>query len=205
MVCPRWEAWPPSATPVAGWGRSAQEAWPGVRHPPGSSCPTRCTLRRRRRSVERQAADRNFDEEVRAISTHTELAADAPSRPPAAPPSSQRELIERSLDDDQAEDVVVIDLEGKSSIADALIIASGRNGRHVAAMADHLREKMKEAGYGESPIEGAQTCDWVLVDGGDVIIHLFKPEVRAFYDIERMWGVEGPRYVAPVNAYMTDI
>lgn len=127
-----------------------------------------------------------------------------PSPLPASPPP-MRALIEQSLDDDQAEDVVVIDLEGKSAIADALIIASGRNARHVGAMAEHLREKLKEAGYGESPIEGAPQCDWVLVDGGDVIIHLFRPEVRAFYNIEKMWGVEGPRYVAPVNLYMTDI
>jgi ribosome-associated protein len=134
------------------------------------------------------------------------LTADAPQRLPVdMPPPPMLALIEKSLDDDQAEDVVVIDLEGKSSIADALVIAGGRNGRHILAMADHLREKLKEAGYGESPIEGAPQCDWVLLDGGDVIVHLFRPEVRAFYNIEKMWGVEGPKYEAPANPYMTDI
>lgn len=134
------------------------------------------------------------------------MAADAPQRIPAAAETpSPRGLIEQSLDDDQAEDVVVIDLEGKSSIADALVIASGRNGRHIAAMADHLRDKLKNAGYGESAIEGVPQCDWVLVDAGDVIVHLFRPEVRAFYNIEKMWGVEGPRYEPPANPYMTDL
>lgn len=147
--------------------------------------------------------DRQLDEEVRTINTHAQLAVDAPQPVPVAAetPSPQR-LIEKSLDDDQAEDIVIIDLEGKSSIADALVIASGRNGRHIAAMADHLRDILKNAGYGESAIEGVPQCDWVLVDAGDVIVHLFRPEVRAFYNIEKMWGVEGPRYTPPVNPYM---
>lgn len=133
---------------------------------------------------------------------HVQLAAEAPQRIPAAEAPSPLRLIEQSLDDDQAEDVVVIDLEGKSSIADALVIASGRNGRHIAAMADHLRDKLKSAGFGESAIEGVPQCDWVLVDSGDVVVHLFRPEVRAFYNIEKMWGVEGPRYEPPVNPFM---
>lgn len=151
-----------------------------------------------------QPANRNQKHGVRAISTHAERAADETA--PLSPPQliSQRVLVEKSLDDDQAEDVVVIDLEGKSSIADALVIASGRNGRHIAAMADHLRDKLKDAGHGECSIEGVPQCDWVLLDGGDVVVHLFRPEVRAFYNIEKMWGVEGPTYTAP-NPYMTEL
>lgn len=132
------------------------------------------------------------------------MAEPTPVAPSPLPPPPQRELIERSLDDDQAEDVVVIDLAGKSSIADLLVVASGRNGRHVAAMAEHLRDKLKSAGYGESSIEGIPQCDWVLLDAGDVIVHLFRPEVRAFYNIEKMWGVEGPKLVAPMPPRLID-
>lgn len=128
------------------------------------------------------------------ISTQAQAAAVAAPLPTSLAPSL-RTLIAQSLDDDQAEDVIIIDLEGKSAIADFLVIASGRNGRHVGAMADHLRDKMKDAGYGECAIEGVPQCDWVLVDGGDAIVHLFRPEVRAFYNIEKMWGVDGPAVV----------
>jgi len=102
------------------------------------------------------------------------------------------EIVLGSLDDDKAEDIVLIDLVGKTSIADAMIIASGRSSRQVAAMADHLSEKLKAAGIKGVEIEGKVSADWVLIDAGDVIVHLFRPEVRAFYNIEKMWGVEGP-------------
>ncbi|RMD63901.1 MAG: ribosome silencing factor [Alphaproteobacteria bacterium] len=100
------------------------------------------------------------------------------------------ELIQASLDDDQAIDVVVIDLHGKSTIADFMVIASGRSSRHVGAMAEHLGEKMKHAGVPSVSVEGAERADWVLIDGGDVIVHLFRPEVRAFYALEKMWGAD---------------
>jgi len=96
----------------------------------------------------------------------------------------------RSLDDDKADDVIVIDLTGKSSLADAMIIASGRSSRQVAAIADHLAERMKAAGFGPVAVEGKTTADWVLIDAGAVIVHVFRPEVRAFYNLEKMWGVE---------------
>jgi len=99
-------------------------------------------------------------------------------------------LVETSLDDDKAEDIVAIALEGKSSIADYMIIASGRSDRHVGAIANHLLEKVKDAGYGRSQVEGLRTCDWVLIDLGDVIVHLFRPEVRSFYNLEKMWSVD---------------
>lgn len=96
-------------------------------------------------------------------------------------------LIMASLDDDQAEDVITIPLAGKSSIADHMVIASGRSTRQVASMAHKLAEKIK-AEFGRSVrIEGLQTADWVLIDANDVIIHLFRPEVRTFYNLERMW------------------
>jgi len=109
------------------------------------------------------------------------------------------ELAKTSLDDDQAEDVVVIDLEGKSTIADYMVVASGRSSRHVAAMAEHLRERLKGAGVTGISVEGATRADWILIDGGDVIVHIFRPEVRAFYGLEKMWGVDLTRGVAPAH------
>ena len=100
--------------------------------------------------------------------------------------------IVKSLDDDKAEDIVTIDLEGRSSLADAIIIATGRSSRHVASIAEHLARKLKEAGYGTRPIDGATQGDWVLVDAGDVIVHIFRPEVRSYYDLEGMWSVDEP-------------
>jgi ribosome-associated protein len=102
----------------------------------------------------------------------------------------------QSLDADKAEDIVTIDLEGRSSIADALVIASGRSTRHVAAIAEHLARKLKEAGYGTRPLNGASQGDWALVDAGDVIVHIFRPEVRSYYDLEGMWSVKEPARAA---------
>jgi ribosome-associated protein len=93
-----------------------------------------------------------------------------------------------SLDDTKAEDIVTIDLQGKTSIADLMIIATGRSNVHVGAMADHVMKAFKAAGAQTPRIEGLPHCDWVLVDGGDVIVHLFRPEVRQFYNLEKMWG-----------------
>jgi len=98
-------------------------------------------------------------------------------------------VIQSSLEDDKADDIVVIELADKSSIADFMVIASGRSVRQVGAMADHLRETLKAEGCDGVSAEGMERCDWVLVDAGDVIVHLFRPEVRAFYNLEKMWGV----------------
>jgi len=100
------------------------------------------------------------------------------------------DLILTRLDDDKAQDVVFIDLKGKSPVADGLIVASGRSQRHVGAMADHLLRALKEAGLGKCRVEGMPNADWVLIDAGDVIVHLFRPEVRSFYNIEKIWSVE---------------
>jgi ribosome-associated protein len=96
------------------------------------------------------------------------------------------------LDDDQAQDVVLIDLKNKSSVADSMIVASGRSHRHVGAIADHILRAIKEAGFGKAQVEGMPHCDWVLIDAGDVIVHLFRPEVRSFYNLEKIWSVEPP-------------
>lgn len=100
--------------------------------------------------------------------------------------------VETSLDDDKAEDVVVIDLHGKTSIADYMVIASGRSHRHVGAIAEHLLETLKRKAKQPATAEGLRQCDWVLVDAGDVIVHVFRPEVRAFYNLEKMWGMALP-------------
>ena len=97
-------------------------------------------------------------------------------------------LVLEQLDDDQAQEVVTIDLEGKSSIADHMVIASGRSTRQVAAMAQKLAEKVKQEGIGPVKLEGLPAADWVLIDAGDVVVHIFRPEVRSFYNLERMWA-----------------
>ena len=97
-------------------------------------------------------------------------------------------LVLAQLDDDQAQDLVSIPLAGKSSIADHMVIASGRSTRQVAAMAQKLGERIKQEGFGNARIEGLPAADWVLIDAGDVVVHLFRPEVRSFYNLERMWG-----------------
>ena len=99
-------------------------------------------------------------------------------------------VVQRSLDDDQAVDIAVIDLAGKTSIADYLVVASGRSTRQVGAMAEHLSKRIKTEGFGRPHLEGMPQNDWVLVDAGDVIVHLFRPEVRTFYNLEKMWSAE---------------
>ena len=103
------------------------------------------------------------------------------------------DLVLKSLDDDQAQETISIPLEGKSSIADHMVIASGRSSRQVASMAQKLAERIKQATGRTARVEGLPIADWVLIDAGDVIVHLFRPEVRSFYNLERMWGfVDAP-------------
>ena len=109
-------------------------------------------------------------------------------------------MILARLDDDKAQDVVFIDLKGKSAVADGLVVASGRSHRHVGAMADHLLRYLKDEGYGKARVEGLPHCDWVLIDTGDVIVHLFRPEVRAFYNIEKIWSVDGGGHLGAAAA-----
>lgn len=109
-------------------------------------------------------------------------------------------IVLASLEDDKAEDVVVIDLKDKSSVTDAMVIASGRSQRHVGAIADHLLRALKTAGFGRARVEGLPACDWVLIDAGDVVVHLFRPEVRAYYNLEKMWGATTRAEAAEASA-----
>lgn len=108
--------------------------------------------------------------------------------PEAGSVATLHALVMQSLDDDQAQETISIPLEGKSSIADHMVIASGRSSRQVATMAQKLAERIKRETGRIARIEGLPVADWVLVDAGDVIVHLFRPEVRSFYNLERMWG-----------------
>ena len=110
-------------------------------------------------------------------------------QPPADSVEALHQMILGQLDDDQAVETISIPLEGKSSLADHMVIASGRSTRQVTSMAMKLAERIK-AQSGRSPrIEGLPAADWVLIDAGDVIVHLFRPEVRSFYNLERMWSL----------------
>ena len=88
----------------------------------------------------------------------------------------------------KAEDTVTIDLTGKTSICDYMVVTSGRSNRHVSAVADRVLEELAEAGLPDARVEGMRHCDWVLIDAGDVVVHVFRPEVRAFYNLEKMWA-----------------
>jgi ribosome-associated protein len=96
------------------------------------------------------------------------------------------------LDEAKAENVVLIDLKGKSSIGDYMLVATGRSDRHVGAIAEQIQRKLKELGYGRARVEGLEACDWVLIDAGDIIVHVFRPEVREFYNLEKMWSTDRP-------------
>jgi ribosome-associated protein len=125
------------------------------------------------------------------------LQTDSPITVPATPPAPLSadqvlDLVRASLDDDKAEDVVVIDLAGKTDFADYMVVASGRSSRHVASLAEKLEMRIKASGDQLPVTEGLPLADWVLVDAGPVVVHLFRPEVRAFYNLEKMWGASLP-------------
>lgn len=119
----------------------------------------------------------------------------APQMPRARKRAERAPLLEsvlESLSESKAEDAVSISLAGKSSIGDFMVVASGRSQRHVGAIAERLLSDLKDAGFGKLRAEGKTGCDWVLIDAGDVIVHIFRPEVRAFYNLEKMWAAEHP-------------
>ena len=114
---------------------------------------------------------------------------------PAAEPTPNSgpkmiDVVLQSLEDAKAEQTVAIDIAGKSSLADHMVVTSGRSNRHVAAVADQVMKAMRDNGFTKPRIEGLPHADWVLVDGGDVIVHIFRPEVREFYNIEKMWQAD---------------
>ncbi|MBY0565092.1 MAG: ribosome silencing factor [Hyphomonadaceae bacterium] len=121
----------------------------------------------------------------------TPRSADRPA--PGIDVDAVTQVVLTSLEDDKAEEITAIDIRGKSSFADMMVVASGRSSRHVGALADHVMRKLKDAGVSDVRIEGMPQADWVLVDAGDVVVHLFRPEVRAFYNIEKIWAANpGP-------------
>ena len=113
-----------------------------------------------------------------------------PSKPVSPRPTAKEALriVLASLDDMKAEDSVTIDLAGKSSIADFMVVASGTSSRHVASLAERVIKDLHKAGIKNVRVEGLRQGDWVLIDAGDVIVHIFRPEIRAFYNLEKMWG-----------------
>ena len=115
------------------------------------------------------------------------------SASPAAVAGTQKPLVDLildTLDDAKAEETVAVDITGKSSLADHMIVTSGRSQRHVGAVADQVINALRDNGYGKPRVEGLPHCDWVLVDAGDVILHIFRPEVREFYSLEKMWQAD---------------
>lgn len=114
----------------------------------------------------------------------------AEPKPPAEFLDRMQALIVATLEDDKAEEIVTLDLAGRASFADRMIIATGLADRQIAAMATHLHEKLHEAGFKKPLTEGAAGTDWVLIDAGDIIVHLFKPEARTLYGLEKMWSAE---------------
>jgi ribosome-associated protein len=120
--------------------------------------------------------------------------AQAPNKPAVQPVANKEpqliDVVLKSLDDAKAEETVAIDISGKSSLSDHMVVTSGRSNRHVGAVADQLVKALRENGFSKPRIEGLQSCDWVLVDSGDVIVHIFRPEVREFYNLEKMWQAD---------------
>jgi ribosome-associated protein len=136
---------------------------------------------------------------ARALSLNERLSTgtETPSTAPSAAPHSDAAVallaqVVHILDEAKAENIVTIDLAGKSQLGDYMVIASGRSDRHVGAIGDQVQRKLKEFGVGRIRIEGLETCDWVLIDAGDIIVHVFRPEVREFYKLEKMWSGDRP-------------
>ena len=133
----------------------------------------------------------------------------APKRRHKAPPVPAPDPILRdnrlprailaSLENSKAEDIVAMDVAGKTTLADTMIVASGRSNVHVGAIADHLMKAVREAGYPTPRLEGLPNCDWVLLDAGDAIVHIFRPEVRQFYNLEKLWSADRPGEIQPAR------
>jgi nicotinate-nucleotide adenylyltransferase len=210
---PRWQGWrrifdmlPVVVFPRPGWTRaalaglatrrmararkpaSAAKAIPTMAAPawvflPGREHPASATMIRAARAAARgEAAPGRSRPARRAVAARPE--------PRAIEPLTR--LVVESLEADKAEDVVVLDLTGKATFADRMVVASGLAGRQIQAMAEHLVEKLEKAGVGRVRTEGLGTSDWVLIDAGDIVVHLFRPEARALYALEKMWGVALP-------------
>ena len=136
--------------------------------------------------MSRNQKERTTLSPIAAPRAATRRAPESVSKRPSAK-ETLRLILDR-LDDMKAEDTVTIDLNGKSSIADYMVVTSGRSNRHVKSVAENVLEDLDEAGLPRVRVEGMPHCDWVLIDAGDVIVHVFRPEVRTFYNLEKMWA-----------------
>ena len=128
--------------------------------------------------------------------TLTEIKNASPTAPLLADSDDAKALsdfVQSILDENSAQDVIEIDVQGKSSVADYMLVASGRSNRHVSALADYVVRGLKEQGFKSLGIEGKESGDWILIDVGDVILHVFRPEVRLFYNLEKIWSVPLPQ------------
>ena len=137
---------------------------------------------------------RPLPEPLRTESVRNETQAGLPAAEAAslARIDALRDLALGCLDEMKAEETIAIDLAGKTSLADTMIITSGRSQRHVGSIADRIIQEMKDKGFGTARVEGLPACDWVLIDAGDILVHIFRPEVRGFYNLEKMWGADRP-------------
>jgi ribosome-associated protein len=153
--------------------------------------PSSCFAPRwtRRAAPEANREERNLSP---TISTAVRKTKTAPISRGRSVPREILTLVLDRLEDEKAEDTVSIDLRGKTTIADHMVVTSGRSQRHVGAIAEHLVEALEAGGARGVRVEGLPHCDWVLIDAGDVIVHVFRPEVRAFYNLEKMWARARP-------------
>jgi ribosome-associated protein len=110
----------------------------------------------------------------------------------------QHTLVLASLDDAKAEDTILIELKGRSALADHMVISTGRSDRHVGAIADQIIQALKKAGVRKIAVEGMPLCEWVLIDTGDIIVHIFKPDVRTFYNLEKLWSGDRPEETSAI-------
>ena len=129
---------------------------------------------------------------MRTSAQQTEQPTPAPGAPRQLSPEQLKDLIVTVLEDAKAEDIVTIDVKAKSSVGEIMIIATGNVNRHVAAIADRVVDALKKAKHGSIGVEGMPECNWVLIDAGPVIVHVFQPEARTFYNLEKMWSGERP-------------
>jgi ribosome-associated protein len=138
--------------------------------------------------TKRAAKRTNAQSSKKAPAKAKATAAAKPQKQPS--PSDQwRKVIARSLDENKAEDISELNLKEKCSFTDFMVVASGRSARHVASLADHVIDDLRKAGGSVMSVEGKDTGDWVLIDAGDVVVHIFRPEIRQFYNIEKMWAI----------------
>lgn len=180
----------PFATGTYSWhgerahaGRASLSALPAI-ETATKDCYGRCSRNSRRRPRTEEAA--------LPVTNPLELTgrSDRAFVDAAETPSALASFVLALLEEEKAADILRIDLRGKSPLADDMIIASGRSARHVRAIAEHLAAALKKEYGRPSTLEGIDTCDWVLVDAGDAIVHVFQPEIRAFYDLEKLWLTE---------------